>query len=480
MKPRVEVRLVLALALATLAPVPAAGETPAGPYATAPAHDRPRFRDLRFEEDWQGLGSSEGLASRDFFDPIKYVPIGSAGESWLGFGGELRARAQAHDDFRLGAGGAETDDVFGLFRMRLHGDLHLGPHLRVFAEIKSALASDRDLPGGRSPGNTDEFALQNGFVALRGPWAGGQAALRLGRQELRFGRERLVSAFDWSNVRRTFDGASAIWRRDDLQVHAFFALPVRVASYARNDHESGRLFYGVDVRGRLGAARLEAYAYGHRREDVVLAGAFGTEQRGTLGARLRSRIPGTPLDGELEVAGQFGSLGGADLRTFMVASELGWWMRELPLSPRLHLGFDAASGDDGAGSDVGTFDPLFPNGNRYFGVVDLVGRRNLLAASVGASLRVAPRLRLRVEGFYFWRARRGDAWYDAAGNVLRPAAAGRSRALGGEVDVTLHFQLDPHTDMALGYGHFLPGSFARQSGPSDAAKLLYAWVRFRI
>ena len=58
----------------------------------------------------------------------------------------------------------------------------------------------------------------------------------------------------------------------------------------------------------------------------------------------------------------------------MAASELGYTFFDAPTSPRLHVGFDYASGDDGRSDRVGTFNQLFPLGHAYFGHIDTIAR----------------------------------------------------------------------------------------------------------
>ena len=158
------IALGLCAGAALLAAAARAGDAPAS---------RPRYADLRYEEDWSALARGEA-ASGDLFDPIKYVPLTESGSAWLSFGAQLRERLELWDDFRFGdPPGSDPDDVFLLSRLLVHADLHLAPWLRVFAQGKSALVTDRDLVGGARPSDADELDLQNGFLELESPeWSG--------------------------------------------------------------------------------------------------------------------------------------------------------------------------------------------------------------------------------------------------------------------------------------------------------------------
>jgi hypothetical protein len=88
----------------------------------------------------------------------------------------------------------------------LHADFHAGEHFRAFVMGKSALVTDRELIGGRRTVDQDEADLQDAFVDLMTTVGDTKLLLRSGRQEMAFGKQRLISPLDWANSRRTFDG----------------------------------------------------------------------------------------------------------------------------------------------------------------------------------------------------------------------------------------------------------------------------------
>ena len=65
----------------------------------------------------------------------------------------------------------------------------------------------------------DSLGLRQAYVSL-GDVENGWA-LRVGRQELSFGEERLVGASNWSNVGRTFDAVRMIFNSPGFRLDAF-------------------------------------------------------------------------------------------------------------------------------------------------------------------------------------------------------------------------------------------------------------------
>jgi hypothetical protein len=180
----------------------------------------------------------------------------------------------------------------------LHADLHAGPHLRAFVEGRHATAAGRALPGGRRPLDQDAWDVQNAFVDIACCAATGavapvaMATLRVGRQEIALGRERLLSPLDWANARRSFEGARLQARRGSVGVDAFWARPVVVRQSQRNRPDTATRLWGATVQ-RRGAAPgrvWELYALGLEQDGpVAFAGATGAHRR--VHARRAHRAP---------------------------------------------------------------------------------------------------------------------------------------------------------------------------------------------
>jgi len=289
--------------------------------------------------------------------------------------------------------------------------------------------------------------------------------LRLGRQELGFGRQRLVSPLDWANARRTFDGLTLEWLGEDWHTTGFVNRPVKVRADDWNSHQDLDAFYGLHATRRAEGTlpRLDLYAYG-------IEGKGGDRRFFTLGSRVAGPIPDTQLDYDLEVAGQLGS---SDFDALMVATQLGWWLSEQRLAPRFFVGFDWASG-----TGDGVFDPLFPLGHAYLGAIDVIGRSNILAASAGVTLRPLPAVTTELVAHQFWLDKPSAGLYAADGHPVRPGFFSDHHDVGAEIDLVGKWQIDPHTALSAGYAHFFPGAFVEQTGRSGATDFFYGMVQY--
>jgi len=436
----------------------------------------PKYRTLRQDEDWSGWKSKAGAGG---LDSLKYIEVSRDGAVWLSLGAQLRERLEVWDDFAFGAP-AVADDVFLLTRLFAHADLHIGETWRVFVQAKSALSSDRDLPGGRRTLDMDRFDIQNGFVEFK--QRAGQLAVRVraGREELLFGKQRLVSPLDWSNTRRTFDGANVRLASGANEATLFFTKPVVIQRAEINDAGSNE-FYGIYATHDGGdGSGLDLYLLALDRDGVSFNGNSGNEERYTTGIRLFGALPAA-LDYDLESAYQFGRVGSADVDAYMVASQLGGIAPVLGRHLRWELGFDYASGDDSAGDgDVGTFNQLFPLGHAYLGYIDIIGRQNIMDARASVKIPVAAKTTLALDLHSFRRAEAADALYNAGGKVVRAGAPGSSKDVGRELDVTLKHKLSRHILVLFGFNHFFPGDFIDETGASKAIDFGYAMFQYTI
>lgn len=470
---------VLALAASLVITGTSGAQTQEPPPAPPPLK-RPSYGLLRQNENWSVLaGQDSASADHDFFDPIKYVALSDDGSIWASFGGEVRFRYEDWNNFNFGAPpGVSHDDGFLLTRMRANADVHFGERVRAFLELKSAQATDRDLPGGRRTLDMDTFALQQGFVDVVFPVGDGSLMVRPGRQMLAYGAQRLVSPLPWGNTLRTWDGATAVWSQDAWSVTALATAFAPVDKTEFNDTDDDQLLYGLYARNSAKGSKAgtEYYWLGTTREDVTFNGSTGDQDRQTLGLRYWRPL-GASMDAEVEGAYQLGEVGDDDVSAWMVASQLGFTPGGEG-TPRYWIGFDYASGDGEPGGDVGTFDQLYPLGHAYYGYIDAVGRQNAIDASFGASWKAMKDVTLGLGNHAFWLASKDDALYNAGGGVSRAPGSFDSSYLGFEVDATVGWKPERHVATLLGYSHFFAGDALEDSGPSDDVDFVYLQVTY--
>ena len=453
---------------------PGDSDKPQSTGSTAKPYDKERW-----VEDYSYL---KDHPRTDFFDPIKYIPLGV--EDWYAsFGGELRDRYENYNHGTFG-GGAQDRDGYNLSRLLLDADLHFGANFRVFAEGRGAWEEGR--LGGPRGRDRDEADLEQGFADFMLPFSkDSKLTVRIGRQELVFGAERLIGPADWNNARKNNDGVRVTFTSHNSQLDGFITRPVQVQRYQFDSADNATVFAGVYESMQLpdlmpGAkTKAEAYAlYVERNNQKIGDDGTGRERRYTLGARL-SGAP-KPFDYDVEADYQGGTFKNEDIQAYSLATEVGYNAADLALKPRAFVGFDIASGDRHPGGRMETFDQLFPTGHTYFGYMDFIGRQNIIDLHPGFDFTLAEnahfikKLTLRSEYHQFWRQSVTDSTYDATNAVVRANTSGTgARNIGSEIDMLLRWQVDRHLSSYVGYSHFFHGSYIQNTGPHKDVDFTY-------
>jgi Alginate export len=474
------------LCLAIIAGVALYGVFPAVAQTTQPPSqpNRPAYEigsAGRFNEDWSTLQSVDLGTTDDFWDRIKFIPLTPDQNVWLTLGGQARERFEYFRQFRFGESEPKQSDGYLLTRLRLLADLHVTRYFRLYAEGKSSFALDRELQGGRTTGYVDEFDLFNGFADLMIPFDPQTSlTLRGGRQELIFGSQRLVGPGDFSQVPKSFDGATAYLRVREWTVIPFWTMAVPIIhKYRFNESTMDRQFFGIFSSGPLYVLPIDVDLYwlDANNKTASFNGTFGREHRHTLGGRAWGKIGATGLDFEVEGAAQFGTVGHGEISASMSTAAVGYTLPIRSLSSRVWIEFDYASGDDKPGGNVGTFNPLYPDAHNFLGYIDYFGRQNVISPNAGATVSPLRDLTLSLRQYFFWRASDRDAVYDKTGAVLR-AGTSTARYVGAETDMYAAYNFTRHLLGYAGYSHVFTGDFINATGPHRDSDFYYLAIEY--
>ncbi len=413
----------------------------------------------------------------DFWDPLKRI---HPNDNWLvSFGGQSWFRQMNEVDSRLTA----TDNNYGLVRTRLYADTWYRDQFRIFAEFIYADSFWQD--SEPLPIDINRSDAQNLFVEAKlGDIDCEAVRLRVGRQEMYLGSQRLLSALDWANTRRTFQGVRAYRTSEKLDVDAFWVQPV---IQNRNDFDSvdnNQNFAGLwtTYKPRKGTSADFYYLFLDNTNPVATGtgGVVTGFNAHTLGTRYAGDCDGRLWDFEAML--QLGDWANQDLVAGAATAGVGYHWKDAPLNPQAWIYYDWASGDanPGQGSTRSTFQQLFPFGHYYFGYLDLVGRQNIHDVSAQFVTYPDKWITTILQVHRFWLAQSTDALYNAAGRVTRNDPTGLSgNDVGTEIDLLASFHLSAHSDLVVGYSKLFAGSFIDRSGPAVSPELFYVQYGYR-
>ena len=431
----------------------------------------PTYHNLRYEEDFSYLDGPEDSYIQDIWNPIKWIAIG---DDWhLTLGGQARLRFESETDKDFGAS-SPSHDAFLLQRYFIHTDFRHISGMRFFIQGKFAYSNDRDKGGEDTLENYADFHQAFMDIPL------GETVWRLGRQELQYGNQRLISPLDWGNLRRSFDGIKVSADLSDWRIDAFAVRPVVNDIKNLDSWDQDRDFYGLYAMWK-GSRELAADSYflvlNDDRQTVNSNGRTGQQTLYTLGGRLYGQQ--NDWDYEAEAASQFGTYAGDRIRAWMATIGGGYTFMDAHMQPKLSLFYDYASGDsDPTDGTHETFNQLFPLGHAYFGYLDRVGRQNIHAIKVQLKVKPSKKLTAWADFHTFHADQNTDSLYAANGKEIRPASNG-SNNIGHELDLAVKYAINRHTTALAGWAHLWPGGFIEETGASEEADLLFAQVEYK-
>jgi hypothetical protein len=468
--------------------------------------------------------SAVGADFFDDFNPTSPVrPSAGILNDWLrqkdpymaawDLGVQARMRYEIRDNFGIAGGpatsvdfrkqeGVPTDNAYLLHRIKPRIG-YTAEWFSVFVEGRSSGSTgDKRNPNPESDG---PFELHQAYVTV-GNHKEFPVSLKIGRQELSYGDERLIGAFDWNNIGRVFDAAKLRWQNPYFAADLFSGRVILPRDNHFNMPNDYDWFSGLYLSSKLIPKQItEFYVLSRntsaKSPNVLVSTATPAILKGpaardiyTAGVRVKSN-PGElgNWDYSAELIGQYGHFNDPAIATigarsleheaFAVYAGGGYTWMQSAYAPRVGLEYNFASGDSNPNDDKHeTFENLFPTNHKFYGYMDLVSLQNIHNVRLTATIKPLPRLTLQLDGHAFWLADTHDNFYAVTGARRGGIAATPGTGyginpnydsyVGSEVDLIGTYAIAPYASLQVGYGHFFRGEYVKQSlsavGSGDA------------
>ncbi len=390
--------------------------------------------------------------------------------------GQYRYRLELRDDFNFNDARFEDDDIH-LMRTRLNGKLQIGPYLKIFAQ-----AQDAESFAGRQAHKSRAFVNRLDLRQLYGevisPWEDIPVSVKVGRQELSYGDQRFVGAFNWSNVARVFDAVKVTvtpvsWFNFDI----FLSQVVQVNRSQPDSSNHNDNFYGIySTLKPFQEHLIDTFLFIRHNQNRGIVGEvpgrLGQLKEYTFGNRFKGKK--WNFDYGLEWALQLGSRAHDEINAWALHVEAGYTFKDCPWSPRLSFEYNHGSGDsDPTDGKNENFDNLFPTNHMHYGYMDFASLRNIENIKLAFDLKPHKKIKLTTAYHWFFLDTTNSAWFNAGQGVIRPRSPGASNTIGQELDLTLKWNMNEHLNLFVGYSHFNAGAFIKDTGASDNANFFY-------
>ena len=383
---------------------------------------------------------------------------------WLQFSGEFRARMEvvSASDFRSGGGIA-----YLLSRLRIYMTVQPTAWLKLQFQSQDARAfwKNQQPP---APPFQETMDLRIAYLEV-GDSEKKTLGLRIGRQELLLGDQRLVGNANWLNVPRVFDAVRLTVRRNGYRIDGFATTVVQPVNgeFDRPFRHKSANFHGLygGLEKLVPNAVVEPYVLWRVTRNLLTEfSQSGNRDFKTVGVRWTGRLPAS-ADYQVEMAVQRGTLG-----TDRVAAWAGHWLLGNSLGPaphktRLTAEYNFASGDRNPHDGVeGTFDQLYPSAHSLYGLADQVGWRNIHHVRAGTEFHPRTPWMIAASHHSYWLASASDALYAANGvPTVRRADGSAGRSVGQEADVSLTCDWSRQLQFGGGFAHLFPSTFLRST-----------------
>jgi hypothetical protein len=427
--------------------------------------------------------------------------------------------AGSNFDFSSASPTTNSNDYW-LDRLLLHVG-YTSEWFTVFVEGRSSYSFGDDrytaTAAGKNLAESDgPLQLQMGYIAI-GNLKESPVTLKIGRQELTYGDQRLVGNAFWLNIPHSFDALKVRYQNSFFGVDAFASNLVYVDSDQFGDHfeksNSQDTLSGVyfDIPGISKSNVNEAYMFARNVSRGIVTDNWSEvpapfrftapQDTYTLGYHAKSK-PGSygPWDYGIEAMWQFGNRTAVFPATtvpvakaaprldqnawaFVVQGSYTW--KDVPLKPRLALIVSAASGDQNSTDrDSQTFQNLLPSNHGIYGIMDLSSLQNIVDYRLSYTMKPSATTSFALDVHKQYLETTDDFWYNVAGVPRNTAGAtpgsgkgfninpGYSSDLGEEVDAIAGWTITRGLLLEAGIGHFFRGEYVKESfskiGSKDA------------
>jgi len=399
---------------------------------------------------------------------------------------DIRERYQSYDNYDFNSA---VDNNSWEFDSRLYinakGDF--GNGLTVFLQPQAVMIQNHTKANGTQ--NFTQADLLQAYLQ----YDIADFGIRIGRQQLVYGDQRLLGHLGWKDVARTFDGAKLMYKTDSIALDIFAVHPADIGAMTPTPAApKGQSLVTWEDRSLIGAygtytvaakSGIDAYFINWRHNQLAAIGKG--RNMNTFGVRLFGESNG--FDGTAEAAFQTGTwANNVSQKASAYAVKAGYtfdlW------KTRFGVEYDYSPGDDKANATTHK-DFIFPfhTNHAHYGEMDFFSWANM--KDINLSLKTSPAKGLTFMGnvhFLSLAEAKGD-WVNVVGtgtvNGFIGNPAYTQTKAGTEVDVKVVYSVEAVSGLKLValFGVFNPGAAVaeRNGGKADSAKFGYVVANYK-
>ena len=407
------------------------------------------------------------------------------GDVKIKFGADDRIRYENRQDFKFGDATTPGNDD-GLWYNRFRINMNVA--YQNFTAFVEGLQNDDWHDEIKPAKQRDELDLHQAYLKLSKP-GNLPVSLKVGRQKLSYGAQRLIAAPVWSNNIRSFDAIRFTYNPASFDIDFFVGTEVIYENNKFNDSRWGKYLYGVYVtyKGIPGNV-FDLYSINvtDEHDDLSQIQTYTSKtapkryyrdiKRYTIGTRGEGKIASTNFGYGYEFAYQFGdqdaevttgNMKSQDIRAWAAHADVNYAFKGIFSQPVIKLEYNYATGDsDPANGTSKTFDPLFQTRHGPYGLIDFIRWQNMVEYAVFLDFTpIKDRVKGSLQYHRYYLDETNDAWYGTGGTKMRYNAKSKNASdyLGDEVDMVLNYKVFSFLELEGGYAHFFSGDYIKDT-----------------
>jgi hypothetical protein len=397
------------------------------------------------------------------FNKWKHIPIDNSTN--ISFGGELREQLQYFENFNFG-------DVPPTFiktsagqlwhRVMVHSNIELGTRARVFLQMNSTFRLLN--PNPITPEiDENKLGLHQAFIDYK---FNKNIMLRIGRQEMGYGNNRILTFREGPNTRLAFDAVVLKYSNKKRKIDLLAVTPVVSKQNAFDDVSFKEKVYGIYGTEYIIPKKLLLDYYvlqfesNSRRYNFV----SGKEKRQSFGLRFFSQNP--LFNYELESTYQTGTFNNTNIKAYSFSSDVNYVLHKKN-NFIVGIGSNYISGDkDKTDNTLNTYNLIFSKPS--YGLAAPIGSSNI--TNVNPYLKINPTKKLNVfAGIYFLsRQSNQDGTYSPGMAQVRPTPTNlftsTKKSIGTQYAVETGYNINKHLFFAIDAAYLKAGNYVKQTG----------------
>lgn len=354
---------------------------------------------------------------------------------------------------------------FSYLRSRVNVAVSPLADIKVFVQVQDARlfgSGNPTLARGTMDGAAKAFDFHQAYFSMTNLFNSGMS-LKVGRQELVYGNERLIGSVGWSNTGRTFDAAMLSYNFEHGTADVFTSKLVENLTSSISENLRGIYSTLRFLQPHL----IDAFVLVDDNTTPVSKGVDAGKPklvRYTVGTFVRGKPQ--PVDYEFEFAYQGGksalndTSARASIGAYLLSGSFGFTV-DLESKWRLGILYTRLSGDDDPKDNaLGEFNTLFATNHKFYGYMDyfpgVYPSYGLNDIALSTSLNLSSSVSLAVDLHHF-ALDYAVQFTDADGNK-----SGK-KTLGQELDITTTIKYNANLSFIGGGSAFVPTDVMRSA-----------------